>query len=143
VENICHVNLISIVRQEDNQFNLNYHDGIFEVTPSGDATLQGYYDFTKAILEHEEWKPGGLILINITELNTGPLSIGDVKAIAGISGLNSEQIGKAKVAIAVSRDLEYGMSRMWQIFVQQDAVWYASEKIFKNRDEAVTWLQSV
>ena len=33
------------------QFNLNYHDAIFEVTTSGDAILQGYYDFTKAVLE--------------------------------------------------------------------------------------------
>jgi hypothetical protein len=124
------------------QFNLNYHDGIFEVTLSGDGNVQGSYDFTKAVLEHEEWKPGGLILINITELNTGSLSIGDVQDIAGISVLNCGQFGKAKVAIVVSRDLEYGMAKMWQIFLQLGVGWYASEKIFKNRDEAVTWLRS-
>ena len=124
------------------QFNLNYHDAIFEVTTSGDAILQGYYDFTKAVLEHEEWKPGGLILLNHTELNTGPLTVNDVQAIAIISGQYSEQLGTAKVAIVVDRDLDYGMTRMWQVFVESHTNSYASAKIFRNRDEAVTWLKS-
>jgi len=124
------------------QFNLNYHDTIFEVTTSGDAILQGYYDFTKAVLEHEEWKPGGLILLNHTELNTGPLTIDDVQAIAIISGQYSEQLGTAKVAIVVDRDLDYGMTRMWQALVESHTTSYDSTKIFRNRDEAVAWLKS-
>ena len=124
------------------QFNLSYHDAIFEVTTSGDAILQGYYDFTKAVLEHEEWKPGGLILLNHTELNTGPLTINDVQAIAIISGQYSEQLGTAKVAIVVDRDLDYGMTRMWLVFVESHTTSYASAKIFRNRDAAVAWLKS-
>ena len=124
------------------QFNLNYHDAIFEVTTSGDAILQGYYDFTKAVLEHEEWKPGGLILLNHTELNTGPLTIDDVQSIAIISGQYSEQLGTAKVAIVVDRDLDYGMTRMWQVFVENQTISYASAKIFRNRDEAWAWLKN-
>ena len=124
------------------QFNLNYHDAIFEVTTSGDAILQGYYDFTKAVLEHEEWKPGGLILLNHTELNTGPLTIDDVQAIAIISGQYSEQLGTARVAIVVARDLDYGMTRMWQVFVENQTISYASAKIFRNRDEAWAWLKN-
>ena len=124
------------------QFNLNYHDAIFEVTTSGDAILQGYYDFTKAVLEHEEWKPGGFILLNHTELNTGPLTIDDVQAIAIISEQYSEQLGTAKVAIVVDRDLDYGMTRMWQGLVESHTTSDDSTKIFRNRDEAVAWLKS-
>lgn len=124
------------------QFNLNYHDAIFEVTTSGDALLQGYYDFTKAVLEHEEWKPGGLILLNHTELNTGPLTNDDVQEIANISGQYSEKLGTAKVAIVVDRDLDYGMTRMWQGLVESHITWYDSVKIFRNRDGAVAWLKS-
>jgi hypothetical protein len=124
------------------QFNLNYHDAIFEVTTSGDAILQGYYDFTKAVLEHEDWKPGGLILLNHTKLNTGPLTIDDVQAIANISGQYSERLGTAKVAIVVDRDLDYGMTRMWQGFVESHTTSDDSAEIFRNRDEAVAWLKS-
>ena len=124
------------------QFNLNYHDAIFEVTTSGDAILQGYYDFTEALLEHEEWKPGGLILLNHTELNTGPLTIDDVQAIAIISKQYSEQLGTAKVAILVDRDLDYGMTRMWQALVESHTTSYDSVEIFRNRNEAVAWLKS-
>ena len=125
------------------QFILNYHDGIFEVTTSGDAILQGYYDYTEAVLEHEEWKPGGLILLNHTELNTGPLTIDDVQAIANIAGKYSEQLGTAKVAIVVDRDLDYGMTRMWQVLVERHTSSYDSAKIFRNRDEALAWLKSL
>jgi len=124
------------------QFNLNYHDAIFEVTTSGDAILQGYYDFTEAVLEHEEWKPGGLILLNHTILNTGPLTIDDIQAIANIPGQYSVQLGTAKVAIVVDRDLDYGMTRMWQALVESYITLHDSVKIFRNRDEAVAWLKS-
>ena len=124
------------------QFNLNYHDAVFEVTTSGDAILQGYYDFTKAVLEHDEWKPGGLILLDHTKLNTGPLTVDDVQAIAIISGQYSEQLGTARVAIVVARDLDYGMTRMWQVFVENQTNSYASAKIFRNRDEAWAWLKN-
>ena len=124
------------------QFNLNYHDAIFEVTTSGDAILQGYYDFTKAVLEHQEWKPGGLILLNHTELNTGPLTIDDVQAIANIAGQYRVQLGTAKVAIVVDRDLDYGMTRMWQVLVERHTTSHDPSKIFRNRDEALAWLKS-
>ena len=124
------------------QFNLNYHNAIFEVTTSGDAILQGYYDFTKAIIEHKEWKPGGLILLNHTELNTGPLTIDNVQAISDISVKYSEQLGTAKVAIVVDRDLDYGMTRMWQGMVERHTTSFDSVKIFRNRDEALAWLKS-
>jgi len=124
------------------QFNLNYHDAIFEVTTSGDAILQGYYDYTEAVVEHEEWKPGGLILLNHIELNTGPLTIDDVQAIANIAGQYSVQLGTAKVAIVVARDLDYGMTRMWRALVERHTTPYDSVKICRNRDEAVAWLKS-
>ena len=124
------------------QFSLTYHDAIFEVATSGDAILQGYYDFTKAVLEHEEWIPGGLILLNHTKLNTGPLTIDDVQAIATISEQYREQLGTAKVAILVARDLDYGMTRMWQVFVESYTTSKDSVEIFRNRDEAVSWLKS-
>ena len=125
------------------QFNLNYHDAIFEITTTGDAILQGYYDFTEAVLGHEEWKPGGLILLNHTKLNTGPLTIDDVQAIANIAGQYREQLGTAKVAIVVDRDLDYGMTRMWQVLVERHTTSHDSAKIFRNRDEALAWLKSL
>ena len=124
------------------QFNLYYNDGLFEVTTVGDATLQGFNDFVKAIFEHEEWKPGGRILLDHTKLNTAPLTVEEVRAIANIATKYNEQFGKAKLALVVDRDLEYGMARMWQVFVETE-VWYASEKLFRDRDEAVAWLKIV
>ena len=125
------------------QFNVHYYDGIFEVTTSGDANLQGFNDFVKVIFEHEEWKPGGRILFDHTGLNAGPLTVDDVQGVANIAGQYNEQFGNAKLATVVSRDLEYGMARMWQILLEIHEVWYASEKLFRDRHEAVAWLKNV
>ena len=46
------------------------------------------------------------------------------------------------MATVVSRDLEYGMARMWGVFVGSK-VWHASEKLFRDRDEALAWLNMV
>lgn len=124
------------------QFDLNYHDGIFEVTTSGDATLQGFADFAKAILEHEGWEPGGLILVNHTDLNAAPLTVSDIQSIAKLTESRMGQLGEAKFANLVGRDLEYGMTRMWQVFVEP-TIWPASEKLFRDRNDAVTWLKKV
>ena len=124
------------------QFNVRYHDGIFEVTTSGDANLQGFDDYVKVIFEHEEWKPGGLILCDHTELNAGPLTVADVQGIAILGRKYKDQFGSAKLATFVSRDLEYGLARMWEVYVESEG-WHASEKLFRERDEALAWLNMV
>ena len=124
------------------EFTLKHLDGIFEVTTSGDANLQGYVDIVKAIAEHEEWKPGGLVLFNNTKLNTGPLTMDDVKAIAGVSRQYMEQTGTAKLAIVVGRPLDYGMTQMWEYLVKMNFDWEASEKSFWNRKDAIAWLKN-
>ena len=124
------------------QYNVHCHDAIFEVATSGDANLQGFIDYVKVILEHEEWKPGGRILSDHTELNSGPLTVDDVRGIAYLASKYNEKFGNAKLATVVSRDLEYGMARMWEVYVESED-WHVSEKLFRDRDEALAWLNMV
>ena len=123
------------------QFNLRYHDGIFEVTTSGDASLQGFNDYVKTIFNHEEWKPGGRILSDHSELNAGPLTVDDVQEIAKLVRKNKKLFGKAKLATLVRRDLEYGMARMWDVFVETE-LGEVSQQLFKDRDKAISWLNN-
>jgi len=45
---------------------------------------------------------------------------------------------REKCAILVARDLEYGMVRMWGVFVE--GKWDVTVNLFKSRDEAIVWL---
>jgi hypothetical protein len=123
------------------QFSLQYHQdqGIFEVKTNGEAEVERFCDFMKAIVDHEKWKPGSPVLVDNTKLNAAPLTIDGVKTIANFCEQHRAQFGHAKCALLASRDLEFGLTRMWQVFVSVD-VWDVSEKLFKSRDEALAWL---
>jgi hypothetical protein len=120
------------------EFNVQYHDGIFEVKTSGDAEFGKFRDILETLVTHEKWKPGSAFLINHTELNASPLTIDDMRNIAKLNGLYSTKIGQSKCAHLLARDLEYGLARMWQAYVENE--WEVTEKLFKSRDEAIVWL---
>ena len=124
------------------EYIINYHKGIFEVTTSGNPTLQGFSELIKSLLEHEDWKPGGKILLNHTRLKIGSLSMRDVEAIASISGQMREQFGKVKIASIVAEDMNYGMVEAWQSMVRVYEGWDVSEELFKNKENAVEWLKN-
>lgn len=113
-------------------------DGFLEVRTYGDAELQGFKDFLIAVFAHEYWHPGGALLINHSELNSAPLTIDNLRALAFFIETLQAQIGQAKIAILVARDLEYGIGRMWEALVPEEKE-YARE-LFRSRDEAISWL---
>ena len=40
----------------------------------------------------------------------------------------------------VSGDLEYGLNRMWHVFIEGD--WEVESNVFRSREEAMPWLLS-
>jgi len=123
------------------EFTLDYHDGIFEVRTSGDATRQGFVDFTGAVLGHKDWRPGGLILVDHSKLNILHLTVSDIEYVSDLMGLYIERLGKAKIAFLVDSDLGYGFIRMWQTYVEIRIKWQVPEEVFRNREDAIAWLK--
>jgi hypothetical protein len=120
------------------EFNIQYHDGLFEVKTSGDAEFEKFRDILETLVTHEKWKPGTSFLINHTELNAATLTKDDMLNIARLNGQYSAKLGQAKCAHLLARDLEFGLARMWESFVENE--WDVTEKLFKSRDEAIIWL---
>ena len=121
------------------KYTVHYHGAYFEVKTSGVAEFKGFQDFAKSLIEHDMWKPGSNILIDHTELDASLLTTKDIRTIANLCGEYRTHFGKGKIAIIVARDLEYGMVRMWQAFMENN-VWDMSDKLFKSRDEAKSWM---
>jgi len=120
------------------EFSLNHHDGYFEIKIFGKAELQGYGEFLDALLAHEDWVPGSLLLVDEMDLDTSSLSSAKVQEIADACVLRRDGLGNTRCAILVGGDLEYGFVRMWGVFVEDQ--WDVIANLFKTRDEALDWL---
>lgn len=121
------------------EFSIRYDDGFFEIKTRGDAEVAIFKAILHDLVSHEKWKPGTPFLVDHSELNAAPLRSADLQTIAGFNAQYSTRIGKAKCAHLLVRDLEYGMARMWEVYMENR--WEISSKLFKSRDEAVQWLK--
>ncbi len=120
------------------EYSIEIHDGYLEVIMSGPADIQSYFEVLNNIIEHKSWTQGTPVLLNQTELDAGPLAVRDLRAIADGCGAKRETVGVGNLAILVARNLEYGMNRMWKVFV--DDQWDVVIKQFRSKEEAVAWL---
>ncbi len=120
------------------EYSIIKHSNYFEIKLSKQADLRVYAEYINATLSHPDWTPGTPVLLDQTGLDTSLLRIGEVNAIADQCTALKAEIGAAKVALLVSRDMEYGMNRMWAVFIEDR--WDALVGLFRSREEAVAWL---
>lgn len=120
------------------EYRIEWHDGFVESVTHGDGTFDGIAQMIGEMLSHENWRVGNGVLVDHSALNAGPLTMQEVRSLAELAGQARKQVGKARVAHVVSRDLEFGLVRMWENFVS--ALWEADVKCFRSRDDAVAWL---
>ena len=118
---------------------ITWHDGIIEATTEGDASLAEMTGMIAGILSHEKWRRGGAVLVDHSRLNAAPLTLGQVRALADLAAESREQVGTTRIAHLVERDLEFGLVRMWESFVENQ--WDARIRCFRSRDEALAWLK--
>ena len=122
-------------------FTITWNNGILEAKTEGDATFADLQDMTTALLTHEKWSPGGALLVDHSELNAESLNIGQIRSLADMATQARAQIGRARIAHAVSRDLEFGLVRMWENFVSPHLD--ARLGCFRSREHAVAWLRTL
>lgn len=78
-------------------------------------------------------------LFDHSDLDSGPLTVNDVRSIADACLDFREQFGFSRLALLLRRDLEFGLARMWGVFME--GRWDATVGIFRSRDDAVAWLR--
>ena len=98
-----------------------------------DAILHAF----DASVSHINHKPGMGRLWDFTEADLSLLNSNTIHAMAQYSLKFPKGINDVKVAFAVARDLEYGLSKIFQAFSSQ-----ANTKIevFRSLQEAEAWL---
>ena len=120
------------------EYKILQHDGFVEVLTVGDAEPSVFQEFVQEVLRLDKWNPGTPILTNHTELNAGPLTISEVHELANIAATFRAELGRCRMASLVGRDLEFGLARMWEVFVEDR--WDGETHVFRERADAVDWL---
>ncbi len=121
------------------EYVITWRDGFLEAKTRGEATVEGIAEMISGVVSHEKWEHGGALLVDHSELNAGPLTLAQIRSLADMAAEAGDRVGPARIAHAVSRDLEFGLVRMWESFVSLQ--WEARLKVFRSRDEAIAWLK--
>jgi len=91
-------------------------------------------------LERDDSLPERLdVLLDLEETQTLPAS-SQLQAVAGEVERLKSSVSWGAVAIVASRDALYGMSRMFQVFLEGQ---FEISHVFRERGAAEEWLESV
>jgi hypothetical protein len=119
-------------------YELTVQDQLFEVVTSGDAEAVTFRTCLEDVFNHERWRQGMPYLFDHSNLNSGPLTMNDVRRIADFCLDFKEMFGSSRLALLLRRDLEFGLARVWGALVEGQ--WDAKVCTFRSRDDAVKWL---
>jgi hypothetical protein len=112
--------------------------GYLEVKLSGRPTPDAFDKYFEALLAHDNWNPGIPVLTDETNLDADTITVREVRDIADVCARRKSELGPLRTAILVAGDLEYGMNRMWEVFIE--GRWDVESALFRSRDEALAWL---
>jgi hypothetical protein len=79
------------------------------------------------------------LLVDLKDAALEQISTDTLKELAGLHNVLAEHTFTGMpVAVVAPRDVEYGLSRMWQVFVEETG-W--ETMVFRSHTEAQRWLQ--
>jgi hypothetical protein len=77
------------------------------------------------------------LMVDLTNAVLSELSTADLQALASLAVRKSSYVPTLVAAIIVRRDLDFGLSRMWQTFIDQTG-W--TTMVCRTRVEAEVWI---
>ena len=120
------------------KYEIHRRDDFIEIVTHGDGDAAVFQAILTEVLTHQDWKSGTPILVNHSDLNAGPLTVREMSTLADMMAAARVELGTSRMAILAPNDLEFGLGRMWQVFA--DKKWDGTSKIFRGRENAVSWL---
>jgi hypothetical protein len=126
----------------DYEFTYNPNLDAVEVATHGLADLDGLKEMNHRIAEACERERSASILVDHSDLDVSRLSMSDVEALSRTAASFKHVFGNRKCAHVVSKDSQYGLVRAWEIMVDLKGLDEVDARTFRDRDEAVGWLES-
>jgi len=110
----------------------------FKIELSGQFDLQDLEMCYLKIINHPDWDTALNILWNARKCTFEHLNNGDLSAISDMTNKYREQRGDGLAAWVVSRDIDFGISRMFEILNENKVIF--SFRVFKTMQEAQDYI---
>jgi hypothetical protein len=120
------------------EYEIHQTSKFVEVVTHGDGEATVFQELLSEVFALKDWKPGTPILIDHSDFNAGPLTVGEMSALADMIDSVRVELGSLRMAILVAGDLEFGLGRMWEVFVEDK--WDGASEVFRSREDAMRWL---
>ena len=112
----------------------------FQINLSGQFDLHDLEKCYVTIFDHPDWAPGLHILWNAKGCTFEHLDTDDLHAISDMTSQYKQQRGEGRAAWVVSRDIDFGISRMFEMLSKRDVIFDFC--VFKTIPEAQDFLSS-
>ena len=106
----------------------------------GSININELAKFLKNLYNSDEISPSLNVFWDLRKADFSKVSSSQIRNFTEFIGKNWGIGGKNKAALIVSKDLDYGLSRMYQMLM--DNVSQSKISIFKDMDEAEKWIDS-
>lgn len=120
----------SFAHKEDGYLHAIYTGHI-----SDDELMQAW----KTLFEDEQWVPTLNFLIDISQADTSTITREGIQRLAYYTQtiLEKHGIPSIKAAVFAPRDLQFGLSRVYEALAAQSS---ETKQVFRSMSEAVAWL---
>lgn len=107
-------------------------------TITGELTLERLREILGDVYSHRDHDPDMNVLWDLREASVKSFTVGEVEALRNFVAPNWGTGGRALAALVVSDDLQFGMSRMYEML--SDGITKGEIRVFRDMDEATGWL---
>ena len=115
---------------------------VVEAVTHGSADVVRLLEMLHRITEHCRREASADILVDHSDLNAGSLTMENVETLGRTAASLNDVYRYRRCAHVVTSDLQFGLVRAWEIFVAMYDLTELETRLFKNRDEAVEWLEA-
>ncbi|MBW2192582.1 MAG: hypothetical protein JRF27_02220 [Deltaproteobacteria bacterium] len=87
-----------------------------------------------------DFQPDMNVLWDLRSADLASFSTSDIQKVRDFVGYKWGTGGSSRAALVVSRDIDFGLSRMYEISLE--SITTSLLQVFRDFDEALTWLRS-
>ncbi|RJQ46129.1 MAG: hypothetical protein C4534_03215 [Gaiellales bacterium] len=118
-------------------YTIDRHEGLILTVAVGTLTDEDIVDMKRRLLADPDYDPGMKELSDIRGVDDFQVTAAGISRFVGIDEVKSEVVKDHLLAIVASRDVIYGMARMYQ---SQTQSFKPGVEIFRTMEEAREWL---
>ena len=119
------------------KYTINTEHKIVIFKASGAFTAEILFNCLKDVISSTDFQPGFNHLVDLREVSSFPATTADMHQRVNLDKDIEEQLGKCKIALVSSNELVFGMSRMYEMLMDNAT---PEVRSFRHINETVQWL---